>query len=64
MRVAFGEPAERLIALAEREVCQLAVACAPGPAPPYAPLLGSAYLALAGAGPCPVVIVPSPAVTC
>jgi hypothetical protein len=38
------EPAERLIALAEREVCQLAV--------------------LAGAGPCPVVIVPSPAVTC
>jgi nucleotide-binding universal stress UspA family protein len=58
MRVALGEPAERLIALAEREVCQLAVVCAPGPAPLSAPLLGSAYLALAGAGPCPVVIVP------
>jgi nucleotide-binding universal stress UspA family protein len=58
MRVAFGEPAERLIALAERELCQLAVVCAPGPAPLSAPLLGSAYLALAGAGPCPVVIVP------
>jgi nucleotide-binding universal stress UspA family protein len=58
IRIAFGEPAERLIALADREVCQLAVVCTPGPAPLSAPLLGSAYLALAGAGPCPVVIVP------
>lgn len=58
MRVAFGEPAERLIALAEREVCQLAVVCGPGLAPLSAPLLGGAYLALAGAGPCPVVIAP------
>jgi nucleotide-binding universal stress UspA family protein len=54
-RVMFGEPAGRLIALAQREQAAFAVTCA---AAPSSTLLGSAYIALAGAGPCPLVIVP------
>jgi nucleotide-binding universal stress UspA family protein len=56
-RVVFGEPAERLIALADREAAELVVTPARDHGPMKTPL-GSVYLALAGAGPCPVVVVP------
>jgi nucleotide-binding universal stress UspA family protein len=58
LRVMFGEPAERLIALAQRERAELIVISGPaaGDAPP--PRLGNAHIALAGAGPCPVLVVP------
>jgi nucleotide-binding universal stress UspA family protein len=58
LRVVFGEPAERLIALAQRERAELIVISGPaaGGAPP--PRLGNAHIALAGAGPCPVLVVP------
>jgi len=58
MRVVFGEPAERLIALAERERAELVVICAPSAAPDRPTRLGSAHLALARLGPCPVMLVP------
>jgi anti-anti-sigma factor len=63
MRVAFGDPAERLIALAQRETAQLMVV--PGPDPTRGdPLpLDNLYLALAGVGPCPIVVVPPSAET-
>jgi anti-anti-sigma factor len=57
MRVAFGEPAQRLIAIAQREVAELIVVAAPT-ASQASTLLGNVHLALAGAGPCPVVVVP------
>lgn len=58
LRVEFGEPAERLIAVAQREGCEVVVMGGRGLSPVGAPRLGNAHLALAGAGPCPVVIVP------
>ena len=57
LRVAFGEPAERLIALAQREAAELIVVAAPDRSRATT-LLGSVHIALAGAGPCPVVVVP------
>lgn len=61
MRAMFGEPAERLIWLAQREAAELIVIAYPDYSGGRMPVLGSVYLALAGAGPCPVVVV-SPAV--
>lgn len=58
IRVAFGEPAERLIALAQREAAELIVVAAPQRAVANNLLLGSVWLALAGLSPCPVVVVP------
>jgi nucleotide-binding universal stress UspA family protein len=57
--VTVGEPSERLLALAARERAQLVVVGAPPSAPGETPLLGNVYLALAGAAPCPVVVVPA-----
>ena len=57
IRVAFGEPAERLIALAQREAAELIVVAAPDHSCATT-RLGSVHIALAGAGPCPVVVVP------
>ena len=57
IRIAFGEPAERLIALAQREAAELIVVAAPDHSRATT-LLGSVHIALAGAGPCPVVVVP------
>jgi nucleotide-binding universal stress UspA family protein len=54
--VTVGEPAEQLLALAERESAQLVVVAAPRRSP--ARVLGNVHLALAGAAACPVVIVP------
>jgi nucleotide-binding universal stress UspA family protein len=51
-RVAFGEPAERLIALAQREGAEFIVVAGPGESCTKT-VLGSVYLALAGAGPRP-----------
>jgi nucleotide-binding universal stress UspA family protein/ABC-type transporter Mla MlaB component len=58
IRIAFGEPAERLIALAQREAAEFIVVAASHQALAKTLLLGSVYLALAGAGPCPVLVVP------
>jgi nucleotide-binding universal stress UspA family protein/anti-anti-sigma regulatory factor len=58
MHVLIGEPAAGLLALAERESADLIVLAAPDPSRTGTLLLGSVYLALAGAGPCPVVGVP------
>jgi nucleotide-binding universal stress UspA family protein len=58
LRVVFGEPAERLIALAQRESAEFVVISAPNHHSARTLLLGNVYLALAGAGPCPVVVVP------
>ncbi len=58
LRVMFGEPAARLIALVHREPPEFIVISAPEPPGTPTPLLGSVYLALAGSGPCPLVIVP------
>jgi nucleotide-binding universal stress UspA family protein len=58
LRVVVGEPAEQLIALAQREAAQLIVVASPDESAGRLLVLGSVYLALAGAGPCPVVIVP------
>jgi nucleotide-binding universal stress UspA family protein len=58
LRIAFGEPAERLIALAAREHASLIVVPRPARRPLKTALLGSVHLALAGAAPCPVVLVP------
>lgn len=58
LRVVVGEPAEQLIALAQREAAQLIVIASPDDPAGRLLALGSVYLALAGAGPCPVVIVP------
>jgi nucleotide-binding universal stress UspA family protein len=58
LRVTVGEPAERLLALAERERAQLVVVAAPRRTSAPACLLGNVHLALAGAASCPVVIVP------
>jgi nucleotide-binding universal stress UspA family protein len=57
VRVTVGEPAEQLLALAERERAQLVVVAAPRRSP--ARVLGNVHLALAGAASCPVVIVPA-----
>jgi nucleotide-binding universal stress UspA family protein len=59
MRVLTGEPAERLLALAQREAAELIVVAAPDRSRMRTLLLGSVHLALAGAGPCPVVVVPA-----
>jgi nucleotide-binding universal stress UspA family protein len=56
VRVTVGEPAEQLLALAEREEAQLVVVAAPPRS--RARRLGNVHLALAGAAACPVVIVP------
>jgi nucleotide-binding universal stress UspA family protein len=56
--VGSGEPAEQLIALAQRESAELIVVGAPDRSRIRTRLLGSVYLALAGTGPCPVVVVP------
>jgi nucleotide-binding universal stress UspA family protein len=58
MRVAIGEPAERLLALAEREAAELLVVAAPDRSRATTGRLGSVYLALASAASCPVVVVP------
>jgi nucleotide-binding universal stress UspA family protein len=58
LRVTTGEPAERLLAVAQTEAAQLLVVSAPLPSGAPARRLGNVYLALAGAAPCPVVIVP------
>jgi universal stress protein E len=58
LRVVVGDPAEQLIALAQREAAQLIVVASPDHSGRRLLALGSVYLALAGAGPCPVVIVP------
>jgi nucleotide-binding universal stress UspA family protein len=63
LRVVFGEPAECLIALAQRERAELIVICAPGTSDARPPRLGNAHIALAGAGPCPVLVVPRDAKT-
>jgi nucleotide-binding universal stress UspA family protein len=60
LRVTVGEPSEQLLALVDRERAQLVVVAAPRPASAH--LLGNVHLALAGAAPCPVVVVP-PGVT-
>jgi nucleotide-binding universal stress UspA family protein len=57
--VEFGEPAERLVSLAQRERAALLVVGVPHRS--SARPLGSVYQALAGTAPCPVVIV-SPSV--
>lgn len=57
--VAIGEPAERLLALADRAAAKLIVVAAPEQSGRKTPGLGCVYLALAGAGRCPVVVVPS-----
>jgi nucleotide-binding universal stress UspA family protein len=57
-RILSGEPAEQLIALAARERAGLMVIPRPAPTSRTRALLGYVYLALAGAAPCPVVIVP------
>jgi nucleotide-binding universal stress UspA family protein len=59
LRVAMGEPAERLLALAEREAAELVVVAASRRPPAEALRLGNVHLALAGAAPCPVVVVPT-----
>ena len=56
--VEVGEPAERLVSLAQRERADLVVVGVPVGASAATPRLGSVYLALAGTSPCPVVIVP------
>jgi nucleotide-binding universal stress UspA family protein/anti-anti-sigma regulatory factor len=59
LRVLLGEPAERLLAAAEREAAQLVVVSAPPRRPPaHTMLLGNVHLALASAAPCPVVVIP------
>jgi nucleotide-binding universal stress UspA family protein len=57
-RVALGEPAEQLAILADHHAAQLLVVPTPDPSAPAPPPLGSVYLALAGAGSWPVVVVP------
>jgi nucleotide-binding universal stress UspA family protein/anti-anti-sigma regulatory factor len=57
IRVAIGEPAEKLLALAHTEDAELLVVPATGQSRVRTLLLGSVYLALAGAAPCPVVVV-------
>jgi nucleotide-binding universal stress UspA family protein len=57
-RVAIGEPAERLLTLAEREGASMVVVDGPDRSRTSGPPSGSVYLALAGAGPSPVVVVP------
>lgn len=71
LRIAFGEPAERLIALAAREHASLIVVARPARQPLTTALLGNVHMALAGAAPCPVVVVrpraepnPSGAIIC
>jgi nucleotide-binding universal stress UspA family protein len=56
--VALGEPAEQLAILADRHAARLLVVAAPDPSAPTVPPLGAVYMALAGAGACPVVVVP------
>lgn len=56
LHVAIGEPAEKLLALAHREAAELLVVSAPHQSRVRTLLLGSVYLALAGAAPCPVVV--------
>jgi nucleotide-binding universal stress UspA family protein len=58
LRVEFGEPAERLGSLAQRERAALLVVAVQDRAPAAGRWLGSVYLALAGTVPCPVAIVP------
>jgi nucleotide-binding universal stress UspA family protein len=58
LHVALGEPAEQLMILADRHAAQLLVVAAPDPCAPAPPPLGSVYVALAGAGSRPVVVVP------
>jgi nucleotide-binding universal stress UspA family protein len=53
-----GEPAEQLMSFADRHAAQLVVVAAPDPSAPAPPPLGSVYVALAGAGSRPVVVVP------
>lgn len=57
-RVLIGEPAQRLLALAEREDAELIVVAAPDQSRMRTMLLGSVYLALAATAQCPVVVVP------
>ena len=57
LRIEFGEPAERLTSLSQREHAGLLVVGVPD-RPAARRLLGSVYLALAGTSPCPVVVVP------
>jgi nucleotide-binding universal stress UspA family protein len=58
LRVAFGEPAERLLALASRERASLIVVGRPARQSLTTAPLGNVYLALAGTAPCPAVVVP------
>jgi nucleotide-binding universal stress UspA family protein len=57
-RILSGEPAQQLIALAARERAGLIIVPRPARTPLTTSRLGYAHLALAGAAPCPVVIVP------
>lgn len=58
LRIEFGEPAERLTSLSQREHAGLLVVGVPDRPAAARRLLGSVYLALAGTSPCPVVVVP------
>ncbi len=58
-RVAFGDPAEQLAALAADERAQLLVVASRGRRRLRAALLGSVASELAAHAPCPVVIVPA-----
>lgn len=57
-RIVFGDPAERLIALAQRETASLIITSGPDPSSPSPGLFDNLFLAFARGGPCPVVIVP------
>jgi nucleotide-binding universal stress UspA family protein len=59
LRVAFGEPAERLLSLASRERASLIVVGRPPRQSLTTEPLGNVYLALAGTAPCPAVVVPA-----
>jgi nucleotide-binding universal stress UspA family protein len=58
LRVELGEPAERLVSLAQRERAALLVVGVPDRSSAGRCQLGSVYMALAGTAPCPVVTVP------
>ena len=57
LHVAFGEPSDRLLALASRARASLIVVPRPARGSLMTAPLGNVYLALAGTAPCPVVVV-------
>jgi nucleotide-binding universal stress UspA family protein len=62
LRVEIGDPADRLIALAEEEDAELIVVGCRGRGEIRAELLGRVSSALMNRAPCPVVVMPRPAV--